>query len=179
MYIGNSVRLSYRLLTPNDAQLLWELDQDPEVLKHINGGQVHSLEEIEQIYIPRLKKFTNPAQGWGMWGVFSLDTQDFLGWILVRPMEFFSEQPIWDELEIGWRFQRKYWGKGYASEAAQHILIAVKQLGLANSISATALADNTASIAIMKKLGLSYVKHYQHSDSKIEAEAVYYRLSWQ
>jgi hypothetical protein len=80
MDIKNSARLSYRLLTANDAQLLFELDQDPAVMKYINGGKVHSIEYIKDIYLPRLNKFTNPTQGWGLWGVFMTESKQFIGW---------------------------------------------------------------------------------------------------
>ena len=33
MNINNSARLSYRLMTADDAELLYQLDQDPEVMR--------------------------------------------------------------------------------------------------------------------------------------------------
>ena len=36
--IKNSDRLSYALMTENDADLLFELDRNPEVMRYINGG---------------------------------------------------------------------------------------------------------------------------------------------
>ncbi|MFT6691972.1 MAG: hypothetical protein ACJAXH_002506, partial [Colwellia sp.] len=39
MYIKNSERLKFRLMDIDDAQVLWALDQDPEVMKFLNGGK--------------------------------------------------------------------------------------------------------------------------------------------
>jgi RimJ/RimL family protein N-acetyltransferase len=158
MDIENSARLSYRLLTANDAQLLFELDQDPAVMKYINGGKVHSIEYIKDIYLPRLNKFTNPTQGWGLWGVFMTESKQFIGWILVRPMDFFGDVPQWEELEIGWRFKQETWGKGIGTEAAKQVMDAVVELGVAKCICAIAMEDNIGSIGIMKKLGMKYIK---------------------
>ena len=42
-------------------------------------------------------------------------------------MHFFSDTPEFDNLELGWRFFRSSWGKGYASEAAIHIKQALSE----------------------------------------------------
>ncbi|WP_249314051.1 GNAT family N-acetyltransferase [Pseudoalteromonas sp. S2755] len=106
MQVKDSARLSYRLLTPQDAQLLADLDSDPEVMKYITGGQTNSLEEVKAVYIPRLTEFTDKSKGWGLWGCFELPHKTFIGWILVRPANFFSEQRNYKDLELGWRFKQ-------------------------------------------------------------------------
>ncbi|MCF6435400.1 GNAT family N-acetyltransferase [Pseudoalteromonas sp. MMG022] len=175
MNITNSARLSYRLMDEHDAQLLFELDQDPAVMKYINGGIPNSMEDIENIFIPRLNAFSNPSQGWGLWQVNVLDTQQFIGWVLVRPMGFFNGERDDSDLELGWRFKQCTWGKGYATEAASHIAQALSTNPATASFSATALADNLASISIMKKLGMSFIKEYIHRDPLGDMEAVLYR----
>ena len=44
--IKNSDRLSYALMTENDADLLFELDRNPEVMRYINGGTPSTRDEI-------------------------------------------------------------------------------------------------------------------------------------
>ena len=90
MNIQNSARLHFRLMTQDDAQLLFELDQDPAVMAHINGGIANSMADIQETYIPRLISFTNKAKGWGLWHTSLLSNNEFIGWILVRPMRFFA-----------------------------------------------------------------------------------------
>ncbi|MEC4724045.1 GNAT family N-acetyltransferase [Shewanella sp. D64] len=182
MNIQNSARLSYEFMSSKDAELFYELDQDTEVMRYINGGRMTPFESIHSTFIPRLEKYSNQAKGWGLWKV-SLTMLDkavqvpFLGWILVRPMDFFTDTPQWDNLEIGWRFKQIAWGKGYATEAAQAVIAVVTQEPHLNVISAIALEENLGSINIMKKLGMTFLKTECVDDSFVEGRVVYYQKS--
>jgi len=175
MIIKDSERLSYSLMTEEDADLLFKLDQDPEVMRYINGGNVSSMAYIIDVYLPRLKSFTNQKMGWGLWKVTIKENREFIGWILVRPMEFFSESQEFDNLELGWRFMQSSWSKGYATEAALAISAKLVRQQSINKLSAIAVEDNHASIAIMKKLGLSYIKTTLHKDPLGDMQVVYYQ----
>ncbi|MBU2972478.1 GNAT family N-acetyltransferase [Pseudoalteromonas sp. C2R02] len=176
MKIANSERLKFELMTDQDAHLFFELDQDPEVMRYINGGNMTSMEDVLNIYIPRMKSYTNEKLGWGQWKVSITDTNEFIGWVLVRPIDFFSDNSQLDNLELGWRFKKITWGKGYATEAAKSIALAVSQTKSVSKISAIALECNLASIKIMTKLGMKYIKTYIHKDPLGDIEAVYYEI---
>ncbi len=169
MKVADSNRLSFRLFGQNDGELLWQLDQDPDVMEFVSNGKTNSMDDINNICLPRLAKYTNEQQGWGIWQVSDKETQEYFGWILVRPVDFFSEDIALKEaglkdIELGWRFFKKTWGKGYGSEAA----IAIKEALVAQTdidfISAIAIEENYGSIAIMKKLGMSFIKKELHKD---------------
>ena len=64
-----------------------------------------------------------------------------------------------DDIEIGWRLARPYWGHGYATEAANAWLThAFTVLDLPRVISVTD-RPNIRSIAVMQRLGMT-VDHY-------------------
>ena len=90
-------------------------------------------------------------------------------------MEFFTKTPEFDNLEIGWRFMQSAWGKGYATEAALAVQAEVIKQRQVKKISAIAMEGNDGSIAIMKKLGLSYQKTYLHKDPLGDMQVVYYQ----
>jgi RimJ/RimL family protein N-acetyltransferase len=177
MNIDNSARLSYQLIDKTDSEFLFQLDQNPEVMRYINGGDMPTRKDISEVFIPRHNAYKNVEKGWGLWKVTLIATQAKIGWILVRPMDFFSDQPIWHDIELGWRFLQSTWGKGYASEAAIHLQQLLAKQPENKSFSAIAVKDNLGSIAVMKKLGMEYIKSYIHTDSPLgDVDVVLYRI---
>lgn len=156
MQVPNSERLLYRLLdleNAKDSERVFDLDQDPEVMKHINGG-TPSTPSLHQRGRERVAKFRNPERGWGLWGVFDKDEGGFLGWVLVRPIGFFTASPQLNNLEIGWRFLRASWGRGYATEAAFAVTSVFAQHQDVSYFSAFVAPENLASVRVIEKLGL-------------------------
>jgi len=177
MDITDSARLRFRLMGQDDAQALWQLDQDPEVMQFINSGQPSSMADIEQLFLPRMKAFTNAEKGWGLWQVSDKITAQYLGWILVRPMDFFSDSPKCNDLEFGWRFFKEAWGKGYATEAATAIKAVIAEQNCVHYLSSSAIAKNSGSIKVMEKIGMTLVKKYTHKDPRGDFNAVLYQMS--
>ena len=182
MKIANSQRLTFQLMGPNDTNALFELDQDPAVMRFINGGKPSTMEEIETIMLPRMQSYTNAEKGWGIWKVTTLATElncpsSYIGWILVRPMDFFSVAPKFHNLELGWRFKQMSWGKGYGTEAAKAVASTLVQQTDVTHLSAVADEDNIASINIMKKLGMQYTHRGDYSTPNGPVEVVYYQMS--
>jgi len=176
MDINNSQRLSYRFLTATDAELFCQLDQDPEVMRFITQGKTSTIDDIKKTFIPRLEQYANKDKGWGMWGAFIEESGEFIGWVLVRPMKFFSDKAELDNLELGWRFLKNSWGKGYASEAALHIKNQLAKNTSIKAFSAIADENNLGSIGVMKKIGMSYLKTYHHVDPPFECDVAYYQM---
>jgi RimJ/RimL family protein N-acetyltransferase len=123
-----------------------------------------------------MEKYRDSDKGWGIWQVSDKETNEYLGWVLVRPMSFFTDSPNYKDLELGWRFFQKSWGKGYATEAAIAIKDAVAASSDITHVSALAVADNLGSISVMKKMGMSFIRAYLHKDPIGDFDAVHYQL---
>ena len=173
MQIGDSARLSYHYVTEADSEFLWQLDQDERVMRFINGGRKSTREEIEQVFVPRSQAYSNQPLGWGLWRIRVVATQQDIGWILVRPFGFFTQHPEIDNIELGWRFCHDSWGNGYATEAAKQVKEALYRSGI-DTFSAIANPDNTASINIMKKLGMTFSHEFDYKDSVYQETVVVY-----
>lgn len=173
-----SLRLCFALLSAKDADLLFEVDQDEQVMRYINGGKLTSMQTITEVMLPRMAKYYNPQQGFGIWQVRQRADNAYLGWVLIRPMAFDSSAPSDNDIEIGWRFKRQYWGQGFASEAAAAVAQAVLMYNpKIQYLSANAMPDNAGSIGVMRKLGMQFIKRYQHRDALGDVDAVLYRKS--
>jgi RimJ/RimL family protein N-acetyltransferase len=176
-----SARLCYRLMDDSDAEALFELDQDEAVMRYINGGKISSMQDIRQRMLPRMNSYRDPATGLGIWQVktrpdYSEMPDCYLGWVIIRPMDFFVGTPKTDDVELGWRFRQSSWGYGFATEAAKAVADAVTAANPAILYwSAIAMPDNKASTRVMEKLGLSYVKQGLHKDPLGDVEVVYYQ----
>jgi RimJ/RimL family protein N-acetyltransferase len=69
-----------------------------------------------------------------------------------------------EEIELGFRLRLKFWGKGYATEAAQAVLgYGFRSLGLKRII-AFAIPQNLASIRVIEKLGFSFERDFIHAE---------------
>lgn len=160
-----SERLDYRLLhAQEDAELLFSLDQDPDVMRFITNGKCPDWEYFCLVMLPRLESYTNREKGWGMWGVFRRNTPQFIGWILVRPMYFFSDSCDTTNIELGWRFKQDFWGQGFATEAASHVMQTLSVTSDYEAFSAIAERQNQASIGVIKNLGMTHVRSGIHKD---------------
>lgn len=175
-------RLVLTMLTPEDTDLMFELDQDEAVMKYINGGKKTTMEQVVNVFVPRLKQYHDPVKGHGLWKVTAKSpnniaadlTNNYLGWVLVRPMYFFSENKQMDNLEMGWRFKQCTWGKGIATEAAKAVADMLSEQPSVNALSAIAEPDNQASINIMTKLGMTFLKREMYQDPLGNFDTVFY-----
>lgn len=91
------------------------------------------------------------AHGYGLYAVENKEDSAFVGFVGLNNVEF--DAHFTPAIEIAWRLDYGYWGKGYATEAAQRVLsYAFQDLGLKEMVSFT-VHDNTRSIHVMEKLG--------------------------
>lgn len=169
-----SPRLRYRLMDARDLSLWFELDQDPEVMRYLNDGKASTWEELETYFVPRVAAFTDPEKGLGLWAAYDKESDAYLGWVLVRQYRFGEPGCEPDNLELGWRFKRQYWGKGIASEAARALMAEFQRDPAIRAFSAIADPDNLASIGVMKKLGMHYVDQRIHHTPLRDFTCAYY-----
>lgn len=155
--IFESERLYFREFTPEDAPLIYKLNSDPEVVKYVHELPVThlttALANIETNILPQYAKY-----GYGRWAVYLKDSQDFIGWCGLK------YRPERSETDLGYRFIRQYWGKGYATEAAKAVIrFGFSQLNLTR-IAAMAHIENGASLQVLENCGMQFIG-YEEVDS--------------
>ncbi len=143
-------RLILRELLPADAAGMFELDSDPEVHRYLGGNPVTSIaQSLSDIAFIRDQYQTN---GIGRWAVVQKSTNEFMGWGGLKLIT----QPVNNHLnyyDVGYRFIKRFWGKGYASETAKaSIDYGFNQLNQ-TFLYAMADAENQTSIHVLEKSG--------------------------
>ncbi|WP_131535846.1 GNAT family N-acetyltransferase [Pedobacter nototheniae] len=152
-------RLLLRELLPEDINGLLQLDSDPEVHQYLGQKTISTIEESSQnLNYIRQQYIDN---GIGRWAVIEKQTNQFIGWSGLKLITDLTNGHI-NYYDLGYRFIKEYWGKGYATESAKaSISYAFNQLN-ANEVYAIADIDNLASIKILEKLGLKRVNIFQY-----------------
>ncbi len=150
-------RLILREFTPSDADLLVELDGDPEVMHFITGGRITPREEIEDEVLPAFLGYHERSDGYGFWAVIEKATGEFLGWFHFRPPR---EGGSPGEPELGYRLRKQAWGRGYATEGSRALIEkGFAELG-ARRVFAETMVVNVASRRVMEKAGLKLVRTF-------------------
>ncbi|MFE4976425.1 GNAT family N-acetyltransferase [Kitasatospora sp. NPDC056651] len=149
-------RLVLRPFTTADADDLFALDDDPEVMRYINGGEPADRDEILTRTLPRLLH-DHPCSGArGFWAAEEKATGTFLGWFELRPLD--DHDPT--VAELGYRLNRAAWGKGYATEGSRALIgKGFTDLGV-ERVTANTMAVNTRSRRVLEKSGLSFLRGY-------------------
>jgi RimJ/RimL family protein N-acetyltransferase len=91
--------------------------------------------------------------GMGLWAVDEKESGEFIGCVgLIKPR---AEAPFTPCEDVGWRLAKKYWGRGYAVEAAHASMKdGFERVGLAEIIAVTAEL-NLRSMRVMEKLKMT------------------------
>jgi [ribosomal protein S5]-alanine N-acetyltransferase len=142
-------RLYLREFTIDDAQLLIDLNT-LEVLRYVGEPPPKDVADAKRILTEIiLPQYKNKI---GRWAVHLKSNDEFIGWCGLKYLVDTGE------IDLGYRFFKIHWGKGYATESAKAVLdYGVNTMKLKN-IKAQAAKGNTASLNVIKKLGFTYVK---------------------
>lgn len=145
-YFLETERLKFRHFTIEDAELLHNMHQDLAITKYVNDPEPwSSIAQAEKV----LREIIIPQYDLkiGRWAIHLKETNEFIGWCGLKK--------VGDEIDLGYRFIQKYWGKSFATEAAQAVLDYGVKLNLPNIIGRAA-TENIGSIKVLEKIGLTF-----------------------
>ena len=169
-------RLILRDWEKKDITPFVDMNQDPEVMKFF-PNLLSRDESINLIH--RTQKQLN-GHGFCLFAVELKESGEFIGFVGLSIPSF--QAHFTPCVEIGWRIAKKYWNRGFATEAAKAVLNqAFERYNLNEVVSFTAKI-NKASIRIMEKIGLQHdpKDDFNHPNLAINhplSEHVLFRLS--
>lgn len=154
-------RLVLREYTEADWPAMHEYSSDPEVVKYTLWGPNTEEETRSFLWLCRLYQETKPRLNYGL-AVTLKDSDRLIGGCGLYDLNLEHR-----EGELGYCFNRNYWGQGFATEAGRAMLeFGLRHLGL-HRIFATCDPNNTASRRVLEKIGMQQEGHlHQHRWAK-------------
>jgi RimJ/RimL family protein N-acetyltransferase len=142
-------RLLLRRLTGDDAAFVLEQLNEPSFIRNIGDRGVRTLDDA-RAYIADGPVAMYARHGFGLYLVTLKDTATPIG------MCGLLKRDTLEDVDIGFAFLPRYWGKGYALEAASAVMAYGRDvLGIKRIVAITSL-DNESSIRLLKKIGLTF-----------------------
>ena len=128
---------------------MYLLNLDKDVIIYTGDKAFLSVKETENF----IKSYNHYKKyNYGRWAVIDKKSTDFIGWC---GLKYTKEL---DEVDIGFRFFKKYWNQGFATESAKVCL----NYGFENYnlkvIIGRAMVDNKASVKVLEKIGMTYIE---------------------
>lgn len=142
-------RLIVRWLSADDAEFILQLLNEPSWLRFIGDKGVRTIEDARN-YILNGPMEMYSRLGFGLYLVELKEDGSSIG------ICGLIKRDSLEDVDIGFAFLPKYWGKGYAYEAAYAVMEYGKRaLGL-NRIVAITSTENYVSAKLLEKLGFNF-----------------------
>ncbi len=145
-------RLRLREFTLDDVDGMYAINCDPEVIRYTGeDGPLPRKEIARRISEDVLGDYRK--YGYGRWAVIYKPDGQLIGFAGLKYLEEM------EEVDLGYRFARAYWGKGLATEAAQAVLdYGFRHLDMSRIIG-MAMPANKAWFRVLEKIEMQFEKH--------------------
>lgn len=155
-YLFTSERLGFRNWQHSDIDAMHEISSDPEVMEYFPSIQTktHTIDFIE-----RMQQQFNKNR-FCYFAVEILSTKEFIGFIGICEQVY--DVDFNPSVDIGWRLHKTFWFNGYATEGAKACLHYASQVIGLKKIVSVATKSNIPSISVMRKIGMTKVKEFEH-----------------
>jgi len=159
MEIFQTESLRVRHLTRDDAEMLFAVYGDVEVMRWVDDGQPIVWADCLKWIDVTLGNYE--VRGYGMSALVLKLSGAVIGFCgVVHP----GDQP---EPEIKYALLRDYWGQGLATEVVRGMLAYVATCFALERVIATIDPDNGASRRVLVKSGMSYLKTDKDEDGSL------------
>ena len=148
-------RLYLREFIFSDGIQFFNLNSDFEVIKYTGNKPFISLYEANN-FISTYNDYER--NGFGRWAVCLKETHEFLGWCGLK-----KDEPS-QEIDLGFRFFKRNWGKGYATEASLGCIFYGFGTLKISKIIGRVYKDNLASIHVLKKCKFKIVNFFEYDN---------------
>ena len=156
-------RLVLRKLRKEDAESIFNnWASNPEVTKYVTWNAHTSIEQTKQILDIWLKEYQNPKTV--RLGITLKDSDELIGAIDV--VDYIDGNP-----EIGYCLSRKYWNKGYMTEACGAMMNYLFNIGY-KTVVIEADENNVGSNKVIEKVGFEFTHKETKQCSSLKPEII-------
>jgi Acetyltransferases, including N-acetylases of ribosomal proteins len=149
-------RLVLRSWLESDLEPFIRMNSDSEVMRFFPNTLEPA--QTEQFYNNILQEFSE--YGYGLYATEEKESGNFIGFIGFHWAIF--DVAFCPCIEIGWRLDKKYWGRGYATEGAKACLEhGFTNLNFDEIYSFTGII-NLPSQRVMQKIGMQFEQYFEH-----------------
>ena len=165
IYVDNlqSERLLTRKLNESDILIWEEFFEDSEAVEFLylsSLGLSSNIEYATHMINKQLERYKDKR--FGHQALFDTKTKNFIGICGLLTQEIDEKK----EIEVGYHILKKFWGQGYATEAAKLFIDYAFKNELANSIVSVIDVENFKSQKVAKKNGLTIEKKTKWLDNE-------------
>jgi len=156
-YLFKSQRLGFRNWLQSDSIPMYkEINSDDQVMQFFPFKP--SRKDTEAFILRMQHQYLK--KGFCYFAVDILETNEFIGFIGLSEQHYLKD--IGPFVDIGWRLKKSSWNKGYATEGAIACLdYGFSTIGL-DHIYSVASEINVKSEQVMKKIGMTKIKTFDH-----------------
>ncbi|MCW3465183.1 GNAT family N-acetyltransferase [Chitinophaga nivalis] len=145
-------RLLLDALQPSDLTRYFEIFSDPATNLYNPSGPLKSLEEARAIFDRQLTHWTE--HHFGTWAIkLKDDPATLIGFGGLTYRKYGDEL----KLNLGYRFDKDHWGKGYATELAKYAIDFCFNHLQKETVWALVRPYNTVSVKVLEKAGMLLV----------------------
>ena len=149
-------RLILRPWRDNDLPLFAEQNADPVAMRFLIGPLSRTASDA---YAEAARQHLAET-GYGKWAVEAPGIASFIGAVGLSRVRF--EASFTPAVEVAWRLHRRYWGQGFATEAARAAIEdGYSRVGLREIVAITTLG-NIPSTRVMQRLGMTRTIEFDH-----------------
>lgn len=142
-------RLLLREITAADAEFVLEMLNEPAFIRNVADRGVRTLADAAE-YIAQKFEASYREFGFGSYAIELKETGLIVG------MCGLLQRPTLADVDVGYAILERYWGRGFAYEAAAAVMqYGREKLGLSRIVGFTA-PENNISIKLLEKLGLHF-----------------------
>jgi ribosomal-protein-alanine N-acetyltransferase len=156
MIVFETERLSVRYLRDDDFPMLHALCTDPAVYRYMGDGQPLSAESVRQWIAISQENYQK--RGYGCFAIDARAGDEMIGYGGIAYLQDGAQ------IEIIYAFAPAHWGQGLASEFVRGLLAASFTQWHIPRIEASVHPDNSASIAVITKAGMTWSRTVVEED---------------